>query len=784
MRQQRQAALTAAAAVLLSSTALASDLTLDGQNTSLDAPIGSTFTIELKGGSGLIASVSFDVSPGPITLFGESVPLGFTPALQTLLAGTTDAAGSLSAPLTLPAVPSLVGQTFYFAGATLDPLDPNGIDFSNGVALTIEDDTLEPIELDLFGVERPGAPFFDWVTTTQESNPIRIAIDPADQPQLAGTSARVFLVADKSQADWDADPSLVDLSGNGSDLVAFTATDVQSNTFVIDFGTVSGDVGASMGRGYDVVIDVDGDNELSTGDLVDGYVDGAGLYVSRDPSLPGPYSVVELTYSAPISFGGQNLFYPANIADLDQVHLVVVSHGNGHNYQWYDHIGNHLASYGYVVMSHQNNTVPGIASASTTTLTNTEAFLAGLDTIAGGVLDGKIIRDEIAWIGHSRGGEGIVRAYDRLVDNQFTSVEYDDSDIVLLSSIAPTVFLGPTTSDPHDVDFHLWTGAGDSDVNGCSQSDVTQCPQLYGRAENQRQSTALYGVGHAWFHNGTGAFISGPCQLNRSLVHEIMRGYLLPLMEWHLRENPAALDFLVRQYEDLRPTGVQTPAQNPCVVVNLQYSERVESGKLVIENFQTELDPLVASSGVPISNDLDGWVTARADDSNTNFTNGTDPMNGTTYAQNGGPENCGALLYAGGTDRTLTFDLGAGTDDWSDFGWFNFRAAQVTRAGQTIAALEDHHLTVRLVDTDGDFADMATQAIGAGLEEPYQRTGCGTGVGWNNEFENVRMGLRGFRAINPALDLDRLDRLEFKFGPSFGAPDGRLVIDDIEVTFD
>ena len=113
------------------------------------------------------------------------------------------------------------------------------------------------------------------------------------------------------------------------------------------------------------------------------------------------------------------------------------------------------------------NTVPGIASASTTTLTNTEAFLAGLDTIAGGVLDGKIIRDEIAWIGHSRGGEGIVRAYDRLVDNQFTSVEYDDSDIVLLSSIAPTVFLGPTTSDPHDVDFHLWTGAGDSDVNGC-----------------------------------------------------------------------------------------------------------------------------------------------------------------------------------------------------------------------------------------------------------------------------------------------------------------------------
>ncbi|MEO0652479.1 MAG: hypothetical protein AAFZ65_17535, partial [Planctomycetota bacterium] len=91
---------------------------------------------------------------------------------------------------------------------------------------------------------------------------------------------------------------------------------------------------------------------------------------------------------------------------------------------------------------------------------------------------------------------------------------------------------------------------------------------------------------------------------------------------------------------------------------------------------------------------------------------------------------------------------------------------------------------VRLIDSDGDSADMSTASIGAGLEEPYQRTGCGSGVGWNNEFETVRMGLRGFRAINPDLDLESLDRLEFKFGPSFGTPNGRLVIDDIELLID
>ena len=44
---------------------------------------------------------------------------------------------------------------------------------------------------------------------------------------------------------------------------------------------------------------------------------------------------------------------------MGQLPLVIISRGNGHNFQWYDHIGNHLASYGYVVMSHDNNTEPG-----------------------------------------------------------------------------------------------------------------------------------------------------------------------------------------------------------------------------------------------------------------------------------------------------------------------------------------------------------------------------------------------------------------------------------------
>ena len=42
------------------------------------------------------------------------------------------------------------------------------------------------------------------------------------------------------------------------------------------------------------------------------------------------------------------------------------------------------------------------------------------------------------------------------------------ADIKLVSSIAPTDFLGPLSAFPHEVPYHLWVGGGDSDVNGCA----------------------------------------------------------------------------------------------------------------------------------------------------------------------------------------------------------------------------------------------------------------------------------------------------------------------------
>jgi hypothetical protein len=117
--------------------------------------------------------------------------------------------------------------------------------------------------------------------------------------------------------------------------------------------------------------------------MIDGYSNEAGLYVVDDTTQPGSLAVTEIpsysvgtVFGIPSGFTNEDLYYPTNIASMGQLPLIVISHGNGHNYQWYDHIGYHMASYGYIVMSHQNATGAGIDSCSLTTTGHTDAIIS------------------------------------------------------------------------------------------------------------------------------------------------------------------------------------------------------------------------------------------------------------------------------------------------------------------------------------------------------------------------------------------------------------------------
>jgi len=631
-------------------------------------------------------------------------------------------------------------------------------------------------------------PFFEYVKAFNEDGTVEVAIDPTRFPGIVGQTGDIYVVYAKTESQWESAPSLMDVLG-GPQTVTFGGTTIQDNTFLVAGAyDLEGDAGIGLGVGYDVVIDLDQDGTLSYSDYIDGLSYESGLYVVHDLTQPGPLHVSEVTYSGG-SWLGQDTYYPTDIASMGQLPLVVVSHGNGHNYTWYDHIGYHMASYGYIVMSHQNNTGPGIETASTTTLTNTDYIIGYQGSISGGVLDGHIDSHRITWIGHSRGGEGITRAYDRLYDGSYTPDYFTIDDIVLLSSMAPTDFLGTSSANPHGANYHLWTAAADSDVYGGAGNDIAQTFHLHDRATGYRHSTVLHGVGHGDLHDGGGSSVaSGPCLIGRSNTHLIQKGYFLPLIKYYIEGNIPATDFLWRQWESFKPIGAPTSycsvTGGDGVVVDNTYRNGSDAGNFMIDDYQTQTSTGVSSSGGTVTYSVSNVVEDRLDDNNTTFTwSSSDPMNGMTYGRSSDTTR-GVVFDWNGSNRYYEWEVISAEQDFSDYLYLSLRACQGTRHTYTIAELEDLTFTVTLRDGSGTTSSINIGAYGGGLEDPYQRSGEGSGTGWHNDFEAIRIRLTDFLTNGAGLDLTDIAAVRFDFGPSWGSSEGRIGVDELMLTND
>jgi len=635
------------------------------------------------------------------------------------------------------------------------------------------------IETQLAGNALTVYPFFEYVTAFNVSATVQIGVDPTLLPALVGATTDVYIVADKTLEEWESDPTLTDVRG-APQAITWGGTTVQQNTFrIATANQLSASAGTGVGVGYDLVIDANRNGMLDGGDCVDGYRYRAGFYVVADLVALGPLATTSVTYSGG-SWLGQRTWYPTGIASLGELPLVVISHGNGHDYTWYDYLQQHLASYGYVVMSHQNNTSPGIETASTTTLTNTDYFLGHLSTIAGGVLQGHVDEHEIIWIGHSRGGEGVVRAYDRLHDEHYTPANFALRDVLLVCSIAPTDFLGPTQSDPHDVDYFLIYGSADGDVGGYPDNDVADSFNIYERAQGFRQSVYVHGADHNDFNCcGTDDF-TGPSgtAIGRPEAQRVAKAAFLALIKHEVEGNVPAKDFLWRQYEDLKPIGVAATT-----TVILEYKEG--AGSLFVDDFQAQSSLAVSSSGGAVTYDVPNPYEGLMNDADGTFTWATsDPMNGMTRARTADTTKGVVFDWASGTTRFLEFGIVPAARDVSGYEYLSLRACQQTRHPQTTAELSDLTFTVSLRDGAGTVSAINIGAYGGGIEEPYQRTGSGTGAGWQNAFETVRLRLTDFQRNGVALDLTDIVAVRLDFGTGFGSSRGRLGFDDLQFSKD
>ena len=611
-------------------------------------------------------------------------------------------------------------------------------------------------------------PDFEVRRTFQETELVQVAVDPLRFPQVVGLPADFYVVEARTRGEWAANRTLTDLTGAVETVVL--GASVVANTVLVDAGTLAAGVGVELGRGYDVVVDLDGDGLLSDGDLVDGFGEEPGFFVVRDPSLPGPFLVTEVVYSLG-SFAAQDLYYPAAIPFEDKLPVVFVSHANGASYTSYDHIGQHLASHGYIVVSHQTNTLPGVPFAAVSIINNTDLFLSEHASIASGALADHVDEERLIWLGDRRSGEAVAVAIEGLKSGTYTANRFGPEDVKLVVSMNPTDFLGPVSSTPGSTPFALISGGGDDFFGGCP-GDLQESFHLHDRASGPRHSLYIQGAAGGSFGGGGVGFGVGPCATSVPETHSVLQGYLLPLLERHARNSVSAMDFLWRPWEAFRPMSAPT---GPCVVVDLMYRP-APGDSLVIDDFQTQPAITVSSSGAPVATSLVELDEDRLDDPDFDYSHvAGQVMNGMT--QGGSLDDTRGAALSFDDDRFLSFDLPGGATDATTYDYLSFRVCQATRHPLTTATLADLTFTVELEDASGTQIPIDTSVFGAGAEEPYQRIGCGAGTGWLNEFETVRIRLEDFRGV----DLDALVRVTLRFGPSFGSSEGRLGLDEIEL---
>ena len=598
-----------------------------------------------------------------------------------------------------------------------------------------------------------------------------------------GSTADCWVVADRSAAEWAANAQLVDVRG-AAQAVTVLAGGLQANRFAVTgAASLSADNGLILGRGYDMVVDLDRDGTLSGNDLIDG-AEGPGFTVVRDPAATGPLAVTNVTYTASgatAGFTSAKVYYPTSIASLGVVPVVIISHGNGHQYTWNDYLGNHLASWGYVVMSHQNNTVPGIETCSTTTLQHTAALFNQQATIASGALNGRMDNTRIIWIGHSRGGDGICRAYDRLFDNSYSvpSAAYNTASIKLLIPIAPTDFNGQgavgSGSDPHACAMMMLYGAADGDVCGCPNSNVAMSFNLYERCEGDKASCYIHGADHNDFNCCGVNDFAGPSgtALGTAPVQTITKGQILASIQWKLGTSKAATEYLWRQWEMLRPPSTVSTA-----TVVRDFVPLASAAGHVIDDFTTQTAISTSSSGGAVTATVTGLAEGLMNDANADFTWLTsDSHNGATRVGVGDTQR--SAIFEWTTPTQIQWTVVAAQKDFSTHSHVQIRAAQTTRHPQTVAqATTSLTFTLTLQDETGASASVPAAAFGGGVQKPYQRTGYGTGAGWQDEIELIRIPLESFR-VGGGVDLTRIALVRLSFGTGAGTGVGRLEIDDL-----
>ncbi|MEQ8765838.1 MAG: hypothetical protein RL885_18100 [Planctomycetota bacterium] len=672
-------------------------------------------------------------------------------------------------------------------------------------------------EIDIAGRQLGSYPHFEHLPAFLRSVPVAGAVDPADLRSAAPRDAAVFrwaafhVVDDRSAAEWATNQALVDVTE------VVEVRPIKAGTLEVTAGPIwtSPDPATRGPNRYDVVVDLGAsrlggppqfDDQYTPGiDLIDG-ADREGFILVDDPSQPGPYAVgrtsynfedaVKLQYGA---FADNNtdiravVAYPADadgedvpvVSNDERFPLVVILHGNHAicnvgtgcsnncapasripNHEGYDYLLDLWASHGFIAVSVDGFDV---------TCKNNRYLERGaliiehlqrwrkwnlpyfIDPVFGGRFRQRVQIQNIAVIGHSRGGEGAVAAE---ILNDAVGLGWN---IRCVGAIAPT---DQNTSNPPggvprkfvlgDVPLFNMMGSSDGDVINMQGARLFDRAAPAGR-EADKSQVFIYGANHnSWntvwidpnwrFGGDDGVGVDRISAEQQQLTGKVF------LTSWIKAWCQGELEML-----EFHRNRLNVPSLG-----DVRYYWSYESSQHVdVDDFQN-------GPADPTSNSLGGAVTALPapeDFLESSFRAGA--FDGSFFHDTDG------LIIGWRQDTLYSTVLPQGSQDLSPYTHVALRIA-VMHDNDKNPVLAAQRFGLNLVDTQGraQRLEIDSEAFDpVPYPYPHPRTS------WKTMLSSVRVPLRAFRQNNSELDLTQIQKIEITL------PDtGLVAIDDIQFT--
>lgn len=516
-------------------------------------------------------------------------------------------------------------------------------------------------------------------------------------------------------------------------------------------------------------LDCDRDGVVSDGD----FIQSSPVRIYGNLAAPGTHAFTQLEISADHSWRQQLLYYPTDL--VEAAPLVVLVHGGGHEYVWYRYLQEHLASHGYASLSIDSHAMGGIQEVANEAVANLDHFLANLSNHPELTPKAQIDPHRLVFLGHSRGGEGITVADHALRQHLLRPERFKADDIRALFALSPTSFLPGTVANPESVDLFMIVGAADGDVSQEPKPHASSFT-LFERASGNRYLNYVYGLGHEMMDCCGHDESVGPNRLTKSQAQDLVKSYVLAMLESEFGADATALDFFRRPAQTFRPIGA------PSAPILNEYRELATS--FVIDDFESGSSLTRASSGAIVESDLADARIAVMQDLDQSLAYSKDqPMNGFVRAQNPG-DSASGLALDWQKESSYTYNIRPEHRNFGAAKALTIRVAQRPRDPLDATPSAARTFAVELEDWNGRRSRISSSAVGE-LLAPYARDGDGDGVGWTAGFQTFTFAIDDFSQMfyshSAVFDPENVRKVRLIFGGTDLSPAGAVTIDDVSL---